>query len=313
MRAKEFIPASKPRNFVAKNQKTAGAGAHKDKKKAEKQGDVKHKGKQFDEGVAEGHADQQKKIFKKNGRPVGEVGIDRESSPGVGQWYMKCYATGDDLAGYDSYEEAVEELKHCLQQGVAEGEEIARTHKGGIVTKTKHGIKHTKTDYDDEGLGWRGKDKTDFDRSPYKKFPILDKDDDMDEGWKEKLAAAGLAGAVAMGTATPAQARVSIGPDGQMTPSFAQQMAQNPDFKKDQKSDNTTTLSSRYDSRYQGSPEAGVIKVDGKLYKFAGRTAEAPKTGEKIKVPAAAVGFRGLSPVTVELSSDGMYYPASAD
>ena len=34
---------SKPRNFVAKNAKTAGAGAHKDKKKAEKQGDLKHK------------------------------------------------------------------------------------------------------------------------------------------------------------------------------------------------------------------------------------------------------------------------------
>lgn len=45
MRAKDIIPASKPRNFVAKNQKTAGAGAHKDKKKAEKQGDVKHKNK----------------------------------------------------------------------------------------------------------------------------------------------------------------------------------------------------------------------------------------------------------------------------
>lgn len=43
MKAKEFIPASKPRNFVAKNQKTTGAGAHKDMKRAEKQGDVKHK------------------------------------------------------------------------------------------------------------------------------------------------------------------------------------------------------------------------------------------------------------------------------
>ena len=53
MRAKDIIPASKPRNFVAKNQKTAGAGAHKDKKRAEKQGDVKHKKKQYDEGVAE--------------------------------------------------------------------------------------------------------------------------------------------------------------------------------------------------------------------------------------------------------------------
>ena len=72
------------------------------------------------QGVAEGHADQQRRVFKKNGKPVGEVGIDRESSPGAGQWYMKCYARNIDLAGYDSYEEAVEELKHCLKQGVAE-------------------------------------------------------------------------------------------------------------------------------------------------------------------------------------------------
>jgi len=53
MRAKDFIPASKPRNFVAKNSKTAGAGAHKDKKRAAKQGDVKHKQKQLEQGVAE--------------------------------------------------------------------------------------------------------------------------------------------------------------------------------------------------------------------------------------------------------------------
>jgi len=42
---KQEIPASKPRNFVAKNATTSGAGAHKDKKKAEKQGDTKHKAK----------------------------------------------------------------------------------------------------------------------------------------------------------------------------------------------------------------------------------------------------------------------------
>lgn len=45
--------APKPRNFVAKNQQTSGAGAHKDKKKAAKQGDVKHKGKEMD--LAEMH------------------------------------------------------------------------------------------------------------------------------------------------------------------------------------------------------------------------------------------------------------------
>jgi hypothetical protein len=43
MKAKEFIPAEKPRNFVAKNAKMGGAGQHRDKKKAEKQGDFKHK------------------------------------------------------------------------------------------------------------------------------------------------------------------------------------------------------------------------------------------------------------------------------
>ena len=45
--------SSKPRNFVSKNAKMGGAGAHKDKKRAEKQGDVKHKAKQYEEGVAE--------------------------------------------------------------------------------------------------------------------------------------------------------------------------------------------------------------------------------------------------------------------
>ena len=58
MKAKEFIielkKQSTPRNFVAKNASLAGkAGQHKDKKKAEKQGDVKHKNKEYSESVAE--------------------------------------------------------------------------------------------------------------------------------------------------------------------------------------------------------------------------------------------------------------------
>jgi hypothetical protein len=74
MKAKEFIPPSKPRNFVAKNQKTAGAGAHKDKKKAEKQGDVKHKNKfnyrqddwsqDFERRMKEGVAEGEQQVYK---------------------------------------------------------------------------------------------------------------------------------------------------------------------------------------------------------------------------------------------------------
>jgi len=80
MKAKEFVPASKPRNFVVKNQKTAGAGQHKDKKRAEKQGDVKHKNKQYDEGVAEGSLEEygdtakgQKMLTKVQKRAVDRV------------------------------------------------------------------------------------------------------------------------------------------------------------------------------------------------------------------------------------------------
>jgi hypothetical protein len=47
------IRTVKPRNFVAKNASatTSGAGAHKDKKKAAKQGEVKHKNKEYAEGL----------------------------------------------------------------------------------------------------------------------------------------------------------------------------------------------------------------------------------------------------------------------
>ena len=57
--------APKPRNFVAKNAKTAGAGAHKDKKKAEKQGNVKHKGKAMD------MAESKPKGYDSDGNPLG--------------------------------------------------------------------------------------------------------------------------------------------------------------------------------------------------------------------------------------------------
>jgi hypothetical protein len=65
MKAKEFIPQSKPRNFVAKNQKTAGAGPHKNMKRAEKQGDVKHKKDltTMEQGVAEGPNDGKEDNF----------------------------------------------------------------------------------------------------------------------------------------------------------------------------------------------------------------------------------------------------------
>ena len=82
-------------------------------------------------GVAEGQADQVKKIVKKNGNPVGEIGTDPEASPGNGNWYVKHYASGYDVVGFDNAEEALAELKHCMKQGVAEGlNEFAQGNRG---------------------------------------------------------------------------------------------------------------------------------------------------------------------------------------
>jgi hypothetical protein len=93
------------------------------------------------EGVAEGQADQVKKIVKKNGKPVGEIGTDPEASPGNGNWYVKHYASGYDVVGFDNAEEALAELKHCMKQGVAEAKADSTgtwvVYNGSKVTKFK--------------------------------------------------------------------------------------------------------------------------------------------------------------------------------
>ena len=50
---------------------------------------------------------------------VGEVGIDTEASPGNGRWYVKHYATGYDVCGFDSQEEALAELEYVEDEVVA--------------------------------------------------------------------------------------------------------------------------------------------------------------------------------------------------
>jgi hypothetical protein len=50
-------------------------------------------------------------IAKKVIKGVGEVGIDTEASPGNGRWYVKHYATGYNVCGFDSLQEAIDELE----------------------------------------------------------------------------------------------------------------------------------------------------------------------------------------------------------
>jgi hypothetical protein len=101
------------------------------------------------ESVAES-ADQVKKVFKdKAGRPVGEIGIDPESSPGNGEWYVHHYATGYSVVGFDSAAEAKRELMyvhkhpdsvegHESTQGVAE--EWSQKYKSSINCASPKGF-----------------------------------------------------------------------------------------------------------------------------------------------------------------------------
>lgn len=41
---------------------------------------------------------------------VGEAGLDTEASPGNGQFYVRLYNASFDMCGYDTIEEAWEEL-----------------------------------------------------------------------------------------------------------------------------------------------------------------------------------------------------------
>jgi hypothetical protein len=131
MRAKEFIPVSKPRNFVAKNQKTAGAGAHKDKKRAEKQGDVKHKQKQFEQGVAEGANDMTPnwakyvldQIYNSDGA-VTLTDLFDEGIPGLHDMFMataEAHGLDPEEEFEDVQHELTVELEDLIKGGIEEG------------------------------------------------------------------------------------------------------------------------------------------------------------------------------------------------
>ena len=107
---KEKVPATKPRNFVAKNATTSGAGAHKDKKKAAKQGDVKHKSREMD--VAEGFG------LRGTGNPGMPTPYDQgRADAKKGRPYDNPYDQPGEEQEHRNYRKGYEQGK---QQGVAE-------------------------------------------------------------------------------------------------------------------------------------------------------------------------------------------------
>jgi hypothetical protein len=112
------VDASKPRNFVAKNAKMGGAGQHKDKKKAEKQGDVKHKNKQF----AESQVNELSKDTLSNYSDKADMDIVKKHRNRSGQ-----ASAGDKAAvaktdkHIDKRMKGIDSANSRLNKGVAEG------------------------------------------------------------------------------------------------------------------------------------------------------------------------------------------------
>jgi hypothetical protein len=349
MRAKDFIPASKPRNFVAKNSKTAGAGVHKDKKRAEKQGDVKHK-KPYDQGVVEAIGNDFRvgqrvvyttgrgekfpsivtavdfdedavKIKNANNKPFPNSGGDIEIVVDPGWKFLTVEPRVDPdsiIAVSPSMRKTTERIRdpEDWDEGNTEPGNNFAIYINGKKWKVFPGPYGAYADSpEEEREYYRLKDmarrKSEQTGKKWEVYKTGEKaTESIDEGWKEKLAAAGLAGAMALGAGNAA-ARVSGDGDPSINrltgKPIATQVSQSDIPKQD-----AVPLSSRYTSGAQW-PAAYTIEYEGETYKFAGRTEAAPKGGKEIKVPATLVGVRGLSAVTVTLGKDGKYYAGSAD
>ena len=277
MKAKEFIielkKQSKPRNFVAKNASLAGkAGQHKDKKKAEKQGDVKHKkelatmesalselsteklaqykkaaGADAKKADADGNYSQGDKRFKGINRATNKQfdndlkkhGVEEASLGDYREKALKQKAQSrigamfndpDALATFNKRERGLNRLKardEVARKSTADKQMADNIAK---LPELKAEYERMKAEYKSlGGSNWQYADReqnlTDREREARSMEGPMNnlwrtisatekaqKSQGVGEGWKDKVAAAGLAGAMAFGAAG-ANARVTPGDD----------------------------------------------------------------------------------------------------
>jgi hypothetical protein len=139
--ANKKAEAPKPRNFVAKNAMMGGAGAHADKKKAQKQGQEKHKNKSFD--LAEGANSDLESILQRHANAVehfkdgGDMDYDLESD------LWDYYFSRGDIRNYnaDASEYIASQLADYL--GIAEGVDGEYNGEYDDEAGMAHGNLHT--------------------------------------------------------------------------------------------------------------------------------------------------------------------------
>lgn len=87
------------------------------------------------ESLSEASTDKTLKVVKHNGKPIGEIGIDSEASPGNGPYYVKLYDGTVDEVGFDTPQEAMKELNYIVKQVVRYSDPAP--FEGGRIVKSK--------------------------------------------------------------------------------------------------------------------------------------------------------------------------------
>jgi len=132
---------------------------------------------------------------------------------------------------------------------------------------------------------------------------------DLDEGWKEKLGGAALAGAIALG-AGGANARVMPGDDPSINRLTGKPIATQ------QATDTAPTQSTSSFSivkpQAQYDVDTQTLTYKGKQYKW-NSDARATGQGEVVTAPSMAVGSRSMGSTKVELNPNGTYTRAPAN
>ena len=164
--AQEKKETPKPRNFVAKNAKMGGAGQHKDKKKAAKQGDVKHK-----KPLAEDDAgDVEQRFAAKMEKEKQRLEKLKQTDPEAYKREMEKRKTSSRIPPVSTFE----------QQGVAEGlpqtlRKVVPGYAKREIDKKMDAGKFGKTDADKDA---------NFQR--YKKIQDKLKEQGVAEEWSQK-------------------------------------------------------------------------------------------------------------------------------
>jgi len=129
------VDAAKPRNFVAKNAINTGAGAHKDKKKAEKQGDVKHKAKEL---AYEDRVDE-KAVSKAQQRFMGMVHAAKKGETPASPEVAKAAKGMSKTAAKDYAKTKHKGLPNKVEETATAGSTSAGNVSVGAVYKNQKG------------------------------------------------------------------------------------------------------------------------------------------------------------------------------